>query len=187
MSKQLTWRQMQHGALIAYVPELPPECEEKCRHGFHPQVGVIPEHDRLTEPRQEWISSRWQVFMQTTNTWNIRILGSRMRLTDALELATRHAAGMEGANLQDDGWNRQGKTINGILENVLEENSKMLQVPEHECAGEFRITVRQDPEHPGPELVMTACETCVYAKSAFAAYMVMEEAHGSAEIQWGQD
>ena len=88
---------------------------------------------------------------------------------------------------QDDGWNRRENTINGILENVLEENPKMLQIPEHECAGEFRITVRQDPQHPGPEFVMTACENCVYARSAFAAYMIMEEAHGSAEIRWGQD
>ena len=63
----------------------------------------------------------------------------------------------------------------------------MTSVREHDCRREFTITVDPDPMGAGPRHRLQACETCLYAKSALAAYMVAEERNPRATITLGEE
>ena len=81
-------------------------------------------------------------------------------------------------------WDGQEQVINLILEGVQQEIPEIAQIPEHECRRELRIRISQDPRRPGPEHELTACEICLYGKMMMAGYLVLEEAHGSATLEW---
>ncbi len=178
----MKWRQVQSGALVAFVPELSPECEEDCSHTSHPQMALVPQYDNLLrKPRQEWLSTTWQVWEQR-QPYETAVIGRDLSVQDAMRLAEKHAPKMD-PDREPYTWDGHERVLNAILANVLEENPRMTEVPEHECRQEFTFRLAPDPDHPGPEHTITACEACIYPKAAWAAYMVMEEGHAGCTLE----
>ena len=178
----LRWRQTRSGALMAYVPELTPECEQGCPHDFHPEVALVPQHDGLLK-RREWSTTLWQVWMKRLNTYDVTVLGHDLGLQQAMGLAGHAAIRMQNA-AQPHRWDSSTTgVINAVLDGVHNENPDAGRVLEHECDGEYRIDIAPDREHPGRWHSMRACDRCLYAKSPFAAYLVAEEGHEAATIR----
>ena len=178
----MKWRLSPSGALTACVPELPPQCEQGCPHRFHPQVCLVPEYDRVLEDNCEWTSTTWQVW-EKRDTYDVSVVGRGLGLQEAMEAALDHAAGMEGGQLETFSWDGHERGINSILDNVRQEDPEMLRIPEHECSREYRMDVAPDPEDPEKAHQLTACDLCIYPKSALTAYLVVEERHPSATIR----